>query len=70
MDKQYYCNARTPKLQPTEIHVKSKITALTNGDIVIQYDGNQPFYMDVKNAKELISCIEMAIKDIEQLAHK
>jgi len=62
----YFSNARVPIMEPVERHVKSKITALHCGDIVIQYDGNQPFYMDVENAKELIKCIELAIADIEK----
>ncbi len=65
MNKEYYSNGRTPLFKPIETLVKSKITALHNGDIVIQYDGHQPFYMDVENAKELIKCIEMAILDIQ-----
>lgn len=65
MYSKYFSGSRAAMLQLGEKEVRAKITALTSGDIVIQYDGNQPYYMDVPKARELILCIEMAILEIE-----
>lgn len=47
--------------------IKPKISALRSGLIVIKFTKYYTFDLDLENAKEFVNCLNLAIKDLEDM---